>query len=96
MLLGGTAALGGAVLLGMLGKAVCCPGMRAVGLQEGMRAVGLQEGMGAVGLQEELPGFWSAELWCGAVRGRGRRNAKRGMETLALFGKRSGRSGAVC
>lgn len=87
MLLGGTAALGGAVLLGMLGKAVCCPGMRAVGLQEGMRAVGLQE---------ELPGFWSAELWCGAVRGRGRRNAKRGMETLALFGKRSGRSGAVC
>ena len=87
MLLGGTAALGGAVLLGMLGKAVCCTGMRAVGLQEGMRAVGLQE---------ELPGFWSAELWCGAVRGRGRRNAKRGMETLALFGKRSGRSGAVC
>lgn len=87
MLLGGAAALGGAVLLGMLGKAVCCPGMRAVGLQEGMRAVGLQE---------ELPGFWSAELWCGAVRGRGRRNAKRGMETLALFGKRSGRSGAVC
>lgn len=81
MLLGGTAALGGAVLLGMLGmlgKAVCCPGVRAVGLQE------------------ELPGFWSAELWCGAVQGRGRRNAKRGMETLALFGKRSGRSGAVC